>query len=92
HGENRIILDMHDVAGRLTSYHNQLNQYVYLTENLNELRINVEHIKTLHVEIEREKPIVHNLIERATNINEQLSMISRDLENKRLEVSIWNRI
>ncbi|CAF4468439.1 unnamed protein product [Rotaria socialis] len=90
HGENRVILDMHDVAGRLTSYHNQLNQYVYLTDNLNELRINVEHIKTLHVEIEREKPIVHNLIERATNINEQLSMLSRDLEDKRLEISDIN--
>jgi hypothetical protein len=38
---------MHNVAGRLTSLHDQLNQYVYLTENLNELRTNVEQIKVM---------------------------------------------
>ena len=36
---------MHNVAGRLTSLHDKLNQYVYLTDNLNELRTNVEQIK-----------------------------------------------
>ena len=36
---------MHDVAGRLTSLHDQLNQYVYLTDNLNELQANVDKIK-----------------------------------------------
>ena len=38
---------MHDIAGRLTSLHNQLNQYIYLTEDQNELRNNVEQIKVL---------------------------------------------
>jgi hypothetical protein len=36
---------MHDVAGRLTLLHDQLNQYVYLTDNLNELQTNVQQIK-----------------------------------------------
>lgn len=36
---------MHYVADRLTSLHTQINQYVYLTENLDELRMNVEQIK-----------------------------------------------
>ncbi|CAF4657430.1 unnamed protein product, partial [Rotaria sp. Silwood1] len=88
--ENRLILEMNDVAGRLTSLHDQLNQYVYLTENLNELRINVEHIKQLYAEIEKEKPIIHNLIERATNINPQLAILTTDLEDKRVEISDIN--
>ncbi|CAF1221360.1 unnamed protein product [Rotaria sordida] len=88
--ENCLILEMHDVAGRLTLLHNQLNQYVYLTENLNELRINVEHIKKLHAEIEKEKSIIHNLIERATNINPQLAILTTDLEDKRIEISDIN--
>ncbi|CAF2636953.1 unnamed protein product [Rotaria sp. Silwood2] len=88
--ENRLILEMHDVAGRLTLLHNQLNQYVYLTENLHELRINVEHIKKLHAEIEKEKFIIHNLIERATNINPQLGILTTDLEDKRVEISDIN--
>ncbi len=41
---------MHDVAGRLTSLHDQLNQYVYLTDNLNELRTNVQQIKVWEIE------------------------------------------
>ena len=36
---------MYNVANRLTTLHNQLNQYAYLTENLNELQANVEQIK-----------------------------------------------
>lgn len=46
---------MHDVANRLTSLHNQLNPYVYLTENLDELRTNVDQIKVdkKHTIVER---------------------------------------
>lgn len=36
---------MHDVANRLTTLHDRLNQYVYLNDNLDELRTNVEQIK-----------------------------------------------
>ncbi|CAF4117405.1 unnamed protein product [Rotaria sp. Silwood2] len=84
--DNRIIVDMHDVANRLTSLHDQLNQYVYLTENLNELRANVEQIKTLHSGVEKEKTTIDNLVERANNINPQLATLSQDLEEKRIEV------
>ncbi|CAF2835913.1 unnamed protein product [Rotaria sp. Silwood2] len=83
--DNRIIVDMHDVANRLTSLHDQLNQYVYLTENLNELRANVEQIKTLHSGVEKEKTTIDNLVERANNINPQLATLSQDLEEKRIE-------
>jgi hypothetical protein len=44
---------MHDVAGHLTSLHNQLNHYVYLTVNLDELRRNVEQIKVERIKLNR---------------------------------------
>jgi len=77
---------MHDVAGRLTSLHDQLNQYVYLTDNLTELRTNIEQIKSLHSGVEQEKSTIGNLVERANIINPQLATLSQDLEEKRVEV------
>ncbi|CAF1012011.1 unnamed protein product [Rotaria sp. Silwood1] len=88
--DNRILVDMHDVANRLTSLHDQLNQYVYLTENLNELRNNVEQIKTLHSGVENEKTTIDNLVERANHINPQLATLSQDLEEKRVEIADIN--
>ncbi|CAF1503793.1 unnamed protein product [Adineta steineri] len=88
--ENRLILDIHNIAGRLTSLHNQLNQYVYLTENLDQLRTNVKHIKVLHLEIEQEKLTMDNLIERTKGMNPQLTILSTDLEEKRVEISDIN--
>ena len=41
---------MHDVASRLTSLHDQLNHYVYLTDNLDELKKNVEQIQVSSIE------------------------------------------
>ncbi|CAF3599478.1 unnamed protein product [Adineta steineri] len=88
--DNQVILDMHDVASRLTSLHDQLNQYVYLTDNLNELRTNVDQIKTLHSDVEQEKRTINNLVERASHINPQLANLSQDLEEKRVEISDIN--
>lgn len=51
--ENRLIRDVYDVAGRLTSLHNQLNRYVYLTDNLDELRINVQQIQVGEIKQKR---------------------------------------
>jgi seryl-tRNA synthetase len=78
---------MHDLAGRLTSLHDQLNQYVYLTDNLSELRTNVEQIKSLHSGVEQEKFTIGNLVERANIINPQLATLTQDLEEKRVEVN-----
>jgi hypothetical protein len=36
--------------------------------------------------VEKEKPIIENLIERATNIDTRLAILSTDLEEKRVEV------
>ncbi|CAF1104230.1 unnamed protein product [Adineta ricciae] len=88
--DNRVIHDMHAVASRLTSLHDQLNQYVYLTDNLNELRANVDQIKTLHSDVEKEKEAIHDLVERATEVNPQLATLSQDLEEKRVEISNIN--
>jgi hypothetical protein len=44
---------MHNVAGRLTSLHDQLNQFVYLTDNLNELRTNVQQIHVGEIFVKR---------------------------------------
>lgn len=77
---------MHEVAGRLTSLHDQLNQYVYLTENLQELRGNVQQIEQLHSNVEQEKSAIGNLLDRANQINPQLATLSQDLEEKRVEV------
>ena len=44
---------MHNVAGRLTSLHDQLNQFVYLTDNLNELRTNVQQIQVGEIFVKR---------------------------------------
>lgn len=79
---------MHDVAGRLTSLHDQLNQYVYLSENLEELRGNVQQIQNLHSNVEQEKSTIGNLVDRANQINPQLATLSQDLEEKRVEVCI----
>ena len=83
---------MHDVAGRLTSLHDQLNQYVYLTENLQELRTNVQQIQNLHSNVEQEKSTIGDLVERANQTNPQLATLSQDLEEKRVEVSIYNSL
>jgi hypothetical protein len=63
-----------------------LNQYVYLTDNLIELRTNIEQIKSLHSGVEQEKSTIGNLVERANTINPQLATLSQDLEEKRVEV------
>ena len=81
---------MHDVAGRLTSLHDQLNQYVYLTENLQELRTNVQQIENLHSNVEQEKSTIGDLVERANQVNPQLGTLSQDLEEKRVEISEIN--
>lgn len=79
---------MHNVAGRLTSLHDQLNQYVYLTENLAELRTNVQQIKTLHSDVENEKASIGQLVERVNEMNPQLVTLTEDLEEKRVEVNL----
>lgn len=42
----------------------------------------------MHAEIEKEKSTINDLIQRAKNINHQLTRLSIDLEDKRVEVSI----
>mgnify|MGYP002377867202 CR=1 FL=1 len=85
--DNQVIVDMHNVAGRLTSLHDQLNQYVYLTDNLSELRTNVQQIKTLHSDVEKEKVNIDQLVNRVNQINPQLVTLTEDLEEKRVEVN-----
>jgi prefoldin subunit 5 len=77
---------MQNTADRLASLHNQLNQYVYLTENLDELRLNVQQIEKLHSEVEKERSIIKNFIQRATIINPELAILCTDFEEKRVEV------
>ncbi|CAF3465466.1 unnamed protein product [Rotaria socialis] len=88
--DNRILVDMHDVANRLSSLHEQLNQYVYLTDNLSELRTNVEQIKKLHGDVDKEKTAIDNIVEHANNVNPELATLSQDLEEKRIEIADIN--
>ncbi|CAF4955320.1 unnamed protein product, partial [Rotaria socialis] len=59
----------------LSSLHEQLNQYVYLTDNLSELRTNVEQIKKLHGDVDKEKTAIDNIVEHANNVNPELATL-----------------